>query len=114
MMVCSEVLAAMHRYLDGELAQHEVAGFESHLLDCASCRAEHSRWQETVDVVRGAREAYRPSESSQRRIEELVREAERRAEQAQQSWQWGRRAATMVLAAASARSMTTLRPSGIL
>jgi anti-sigma factor RsiW len=99
MMSCNEVLEAMHRYLDGELDEREVTGFESHLLDCAACRAEHSRWQETVDVVRGAREAYRPADSSQRRVEELMREAELRAEQAQQSWQWRRLAAALVLAA---------------
>ena len=80
MMSCNEVLEAMHRYLDGELDEREVTGFESHLLDCATCRAEHSRWQEAVDVIRGAREAYRPPESSERRVLELVRQAEQQAQ----------------------------------
>ena len=98
MMSCNEVLDAMHRYLDGELDEREVTGFESHLLDCATCRAEHSRWQEAVDVIRGAREAYRPPESSERRVLELVRQAEQQTERAQQSWQWCRAAAVILLA----------------
>ena len=99
MMSCNEVLEAMHRYLDGELDEREVTGFESHLLDCATCRAEHSRWQEAVDVIRGAREAYRPPESSERRVLELVRQAEQQTERAQQSWQWRRAAAAVILLA---------------
>ena len=105
MMSCNEVLEAMHRYLDGELDEREVTGFESHLLDCATCRAEHSRWQEAVDVIRGAREAYRPPESSERRVLELVRQAEQQTERAQQSWQWRRAAAAL----ASRSAMATTR-----
>ncbi|MDA1233467.1 MAG: zf-HC2 domain-containing protein [Acidobacteria bacterium] len=98
-MTCGEVREAMHRYLDGELAEREVTGFESHLLDCAACRTEHSHWQEAVDAVRGAREAYRPSERSERLVRELMYQAEQQAERAEHSWQWWRAAAAVVLTA---------------
>lgn len=95
MMRCDDVRDAMHRYWDGELPEHEVASFESHLLDCMACRDEHSREQEVADAVRGAREAYRPSASSEARVRELIHEAEL----SQRSWQWRRVAAAMILVA---------------
>jgi anti-sigma factor RsiW len=99
MMCCSEVADAMHRYLDGELPALEVTNFESHLLDCGACREEHSHWQEAVDVVRGAREAYRPSASSGHRVRELIHQAEQQTERTQQSWDWRHAAAAVVLVA---------------
>ena len=93
MMPCSDVREAMHRYLDGELPEYEVTRLESHLLDCATCREEHDRWQEVVDAVRGAREAYRPAPASERRVRALLEGAERR----ERSWQWARAAAIFLV-----------------
>ncbi len=74
---CGEVREAMHRYLDGELLEREVTGLESHLLDCADCREEHSRWQEVADAIRGAGEAYKASPSSEERVRGILKQADR-------------------------------------
>lgn len=99
MMRCDEVRDEMHRYLDGELPDHHVAGFESHLLLCTACREEHSRGQEVADAVRGSRQAYRPSASSEHRVRELIHRAERTSEPTEKSWQWLRAAAALLLVA---------------
>ena len=93
MMSCGEVREAMHRYLDGELPEYEVTDLESHLLDCEACREEHGRWQEVVDAVRGAQEAYRPSPSSEAGVRALLEAAERR----ESGWHWARAAAVLLV-----------------
>jgi anti-sigma factor RsiW len=93
MMSCEQAREAMHRYLDGELPGYEVAGLESHLLECSACREEHGRWQDVVDAVRGAKEAYRAAPESESRVRELLEEAERR----ERLWRWARAAAIAIL-----------------
>lgn len=102
MMTCAEVREAMHRYLDAELPGCEVTDLESHLLDCAECREEHRRWQEVVDAVRGAQQAYRPSASSTERVAAMLDQAEQSERHA---W-WARAAAAVVLLVGGAAWLT--------
>jgi anti-sigma factor RsiW len=95
MMSCGEVRDAMHRYLDSELPEREVTRLESHLLECEACREEHGRWQDVVDAVRGAKEAYRVPPSSAKRVRELIHTAERN----QRPVHWARAAAAAILIA---------------
>lgn len=103
MMTCGEVREAMHRYLDGELPEGDVTALESHLLGCADCREEHSGWQEVVDAVRGARDAYKPSPSSEARVRAMLEQAGEK----ERSWQWMQAAAAALLLAGGAAAWLT-------
>lgn len=51
-LTCSEVLADLSRYLDGELAPDRRARIEAHVSDCQACAAFGQAFGGMVDAVR--------------------------------------------------------------
>lgn len=64
MSTCDSALQRIHAYLDHELPASEMLEFESHLMDCPSCRAAFENVRPVVDVVRGAKPVYEVPDSS--------------------------------------------------
>lgn len=49
-MKCYELIAFVHRYLDGELSTSESSVFDQHLTVCPDCRAFLDSYQTTVQL----------------------------------------------------------------
>lgn len=49
---CSEVLAELSRYLDGDLAPQRSAQVEAHVSECQACAAFGKGFGRMVDAVR--------------------------------------------------------------
>ena len=50
-MNCGEASRILQTYLDGDLAEREVAGLEAHLAECAKCREELSSYTGLVRLL---------------------------------------------------------------
>jgi len=48
---CGEAGRVLQAYLDGDLAEREVAGLEAHLAECAGCREELSSYTGLVRLL---------------------------------------------------------------
>lgn len=75
---CERARAALHLYIDNELAAAEELALEAHLLDCAACREEYTDLRSVVDTVRGAKPLFAPPAALQDRVESIVRQAGQR------------------------------------
>jgi anti-sigma factor RsiW len=64
-MIC-EHAAQVHAYHDGELASSEIAPFESHLRDCADCRALLADLRRVSQLVAAAPMADMPGDAMRR------------------------------------------------
>ncbi len=51
-LYCSDVLARLSRYVDGELARDEVAQVDAHLAGCEWCERFGERFSATVVELR--------------------------------------------------------------
>ncbi len=74
-VTCSEVLALLSSYLDGELEGEELAAVEAHAKGCDNCGRFGGRFAEAITTLRRA--APSPADDagrSQRLQERLARE----------------------------------------
>ena len=67
-MVCAAWDTALHRYLDGELADGEVQGLEAHLRGCLACASEALARRELQIAIREAGARFRPSPAFRARM----------------------------------------------
>src|SRR6266576_7105936 len=98
----------LHAYLDGELPPAERTALETHLADCATCRAaltEERALRERASAVLGSA---RPAERSAPPLEQLRREPKRSPWRVRRSFAW---AASLALALGLGYSLRTPRAS---
>ncbi len=98
----------LHAYLDGELPPAERTALETHLADCATCRAtltEERALRERASAVLGSA---RPAERPAPPLEQLRREPKRSPWRVRRSFAW---AASLALALGLGYSLRTPRAS---
>ncbi len=98
----------LHAYLDGELPPAERTALETHLADCATCRAtltEERALRERASAVLGSA---RPAERPAPPLEQLRRESKRSPWRVRRSFAW---AASLALALGLGYSLRTPRAS---
>jgi len=96
----------LHAYLDGELPPAERTALETHIADCASCRAtltEERALRERASAVLGSA---RPAERPAPPLEQLRREPKRSPWRVRRSFAW---AASIALALGVGYSLRTPR-----
>ena len=73
---CSEVLAELSDYVDGDLSKGRNVQVEAHLADCDWCERFGGEFAGTVKALRGAlAEAPRPPEEVRERLRKRLRRA---------------------------------------
>lgn len=72
MKVCDDIRTRLNLYLDNELQGEERAQFESHLLDCESCKALAMAERRFLNSVREAQPLYIASPELQSRIQSVL------------------------------------------
>src|SRR6266853_3218378 len=85
----------LHSYLDGELSPDERAAVESHLSQCATCRASLAEERALLDRASALLGSARPVERPAPPFEQLRRESKRSPWRVRRSIAW---AASIVLA----------------
>jgi anti-sigma factor RsiW len=72
-MTCDEVRNRMEPYADSELSANELAEFEPHLRDCASCAADALSLLQMKRMTRAAGVRYSPTPEFRLRMEQSIR-----------------------------------------
>jgi anti-sigma factor RsiW len=65
-MTCKEAIELLGEYLEAALGPEALGGLESHLADCAPCRAYLATYRKTRDLVRQAGRPDMPPEMRER------------------------------------------------
>jgi hypothetical protein len=97
----------LHSYLDGELSPEERAAVESHLSQCATCRASLAEERALLDRASALLGSARPVERPAPSFEQLRRESKRSPWRVRRSIAW---AASIVLAVGLGYSLRGAAP----
>jgi anti-sigma factor RsiW len=71
-MGCEVSRAKLDTYLDGELREEEMHGFDAHVRSCLACSAEALARTQMSRSIKAAGKAYEPSVEFRRRIERTI------------------------------------------
>jgi anti-sigma factor RsiW len=74
MKSCDQNRLRITLYLDDELRDQELIAFESHVADCADCRAAIDQERRFLDDVRSARPLYSAPPELRSRVENILRD----------------------------------------
>lgn len=105
MINCEQARAALHLYLDGELAPLDELELEAHLVGCVGCCAHHDAMRHVVDTVRGAKPLYESSPELRDKLAHLVTST------SQPPRKWSRRLGWPAAVAASIALLVLLLPT---
>lgn len=104
-MACDAWKANLAAYVDGELPEAEMRGFDEHLRGCTSCAADVLARVQMKRAIRSAGTRYSPSADFRRRMEQKIS----RKPRPRFSLQWAALVAALVLLVAGAVTAGYLR-----